>query len=90
MLYILLRLTNVILVWWTYRRKQAMKMQCSRKQKRMVVSRHTELYNVMLEVADQCNVWMQKSVFNRSENRQLSASVVCKCLLALENIQAVL
>ena len=67
-LYILLRLTNVILVWWTYRRKRALKMQCSRKQKRMVVSRHTVLYNVMLEVADQCDVWMQKSVFQQSEN----------------------
>ena len=36
-LYILLRLTNAILVWWTYRRKWALKMQCSRKQKRRVV-----------------------------------------------------
>jgi dsDNA-binding SOS-regulon protein len=34
----------------------------------MVVSSHTVLYNVMLEVADQWDGWMQKSVFQWSEN----------------------
>jgi hypothetical protein len=54
----------------------------------MVVSSQTVLYNMVLEVADQWNVWM-KSVFSNSLKTKLSASVVCKCLLALEKMQAV-
>jgi hypothetical protein len=43
-------------------------MQCSRKQKRTVVSSHTVLCNLMLKVTDQWDGRMQNSVFQPSEN----------------------
>jgi hypothetical protein len=54
----------------------------------MEVSSQTILYNMVLEVTDQWNVWM-KRVFSDSMKTKLSASVVCKCLPALEKMQAV-